>query len=359
MANRPNDRIAINQLQQLAYHYHDKLIDDTDIRKNDITDIFFQELATMVQQREPICININGPVGSSKSTTGIQIGIILGRYKNITITVDHIYRDQYEFMKAVKTKQLTHTVSIIDEYNEMEMTGENASHQQSFWEDYSSIHAQTFNDRVICSPASMPDKNSNIHLDIMATDKTKKITMAEVSFLYIKKGQRILQTIGHIRVDVSEALTKDWYQDYVKNKFDKMTLATKFGVTRVKDIDHAHIHLEVVDRLKDAAKLGPVDKDLISTMTEVVAWEHRMEYSMIADLQFVKRIYSILHLITKMSSIQNDISKLQKKYNNNPPPAAQRLIEINTVTFREWEDTYTKIIKHWQRLASANENPTQ
>jgi len=111
-----------------ALKYLDNSTTDEEIRTIDMTEEFWNELKEIYEAGEIINININGLPTKGKSTIGGEIATyIVEKLIHKSISIHNIARDQQEFSKMMRDPKLNNTCILIDEWNELESTGENAT----------------------------------------------------------------------------------------------------------------------------------------------------------------------------------------------------------------------------------------
>ena len=80
--------------------------------------------------------------------------------KKERFTCKYIARDQSEFGEMIKDSvNIYDTVRVIDEFNEMEETGENSTIERALRNTFSDVQAMRHIHRISCSPKDNPDKN--------------------------------------------------------------------------------------------------------------------------------------------------------------------------------------------------------
>ena len=120
------------------YHYAMKYIEspkpinENEIAGFDCTEMFNDELEQYIINKEHINININARVRKGKSTINLAIGKriqdLVNKHK-ITekrFGIKNIARTQYELNMMSKDPELNNMFIAIDEFNDLEETGQNA-----------------------------------------------------------------------------------------------------------------------------------------------------------------------------------------------------------------------------------------
>lgn len=200
-----------NALKRLAEQYieSDEIIQDSEIRKIDITSIFENEVYNeMPKNRESVNINITAPVRSGKSTTAAAIGyrfqdtIVQMGYTTRKWSIFNVARSLYELSKKMRMPTLNNIMIWVDEFDDLENSQINATVEKSLLDHFSKIQAGRYIHRIYCSPSDAPDQGSQIHLQIDQTNKENQTTKCLCFYKVQKADKTYIQMIGHVIIDV-------------------------------------------------------------------------------------------------------------------------------------------------------------
>ena len=140
-------KIKVSSLYLEAWKNSNEMNNPDEVKNVNMTGKFFYELEKMIESGELINININGQVRKGKSTLAIQLGRhIMGVINKAGLNptkfgIGNIARDQQELSKKMRNPKLFNTVMVVDEYNELELTGENSTIEQTLLNQYSDVQA--------------------------------------------------------------------------------------------------------------------------------------------------------------------------------------------------------------------------
>lgn len=292
------DKFLTNTLYHLAEEYRKRLTDESEIERQDVTDILFLELFEMVKRGELINMNINAPPTSGKSITGMAMASIVMKTcfkRNLNIT--DIDRDQHEFSKRIRDPEMKNTIRIIDEWNELEEGGENSTVEKALYDYFSDVMAQRYIHKISCSPKQSIDKNALIYLEVISTDKHNKINHCKIYYKIFQAGMEIIQIIGHVNIDVGHILQQKWYQTYRKRKFQKMDLILREGIFRPRVLEYAAIIDSVTTRLKPLTKLTSlVTADIVRNYIKMQCRETKTPQSIVGEELATREVLGILKL---------------------------------------------------------------
>lgn len=310
-------KFKTNQFLFYALEYSDKLIEEAELRAKDMTEMFFDELIKMHKSGELINGNINAPPTRGKSTVGFAIGhFLMPIFFKRKFTIHDIDRDQQEFSKNMRNPELKNTLRIIDEWNELETTGENSTIEQSLLNHMSDVQAQRFVHKFSCSPKDAPDKNADIFLEVITPDKVNKITHCLLYYKFLKGGIEIMQLLGHVNIDVSDVLEEEWYKEYRRRKFEKMELITREGIFRPRMLDYAPVILSVVEDLKTITKLGLLNKDIIGNYITNKCHELKIPITVVGHSKMIAEVNGILSMWKSYFSLMAKWRHLDRKLDN-------------------------------------------
>lgn len=308
-----------NKMLVLAIELSYQMVDDKEIENVDRTELFYDEIIKIVENKELLNININGPVASGKSTVGFAIGdaVTINCY-NRMLDVRDIDRDQEEFVETIKNPDIKDTVRVIDEWNDMEATGENVTVEQALMKYLSDVQAQRNIHKISCSPSEAPDSNASIYLEVIQADKKSKLTHCRLVYKFQKAGVPILQILGYVNIDVGRVLGYVWYDEYRRRKFEKMDLILKEGIFRPREMKYAKIIINTVDMMRPLARIGLCTHELVKNNVEHLFRKNKLPFSIPGIELATKRAYGILTGWKAYFNLLKQSNSLQKKLNNVP-----------------------------------------
>lgn len=310
-----------NKFYYWANYYGNKATEDEKIQNINFTSEFYQELENHIKLGEIIIININGKPAQGKSTVAMaiaqQIIDIMRQHKKTdeTFGIKHIVRDQQEYSRIMRNPHLKNTVRVIDEWNSMEETGQNATVEQTLLDYFSDVQAQRFIHRVSCSPTKMSDTNADLLINVIQPDKQRKTTLCHL-FYRVNKGElRYPQLLGFLEIDVKDTLEAPWYQEYRKDKKQKWDLILKEGIFRPRELEYAAITKAVVNKIKNLIKIGAANKDVIESY---VRREYKIRKIPLTLIGITEATNEVNGHITSWRSLYK-IKKMQKTLNMETP----------------------------------------
>jgi hypothetical protein len=305
-------KFKVNLFEKLALDNSNFIEDSNKVFEQvDLTPLFWNGIDFMIKNNELVNIQINAQVRKGKSTLGCaiseKISELLVKHKrkpkNWKFSIDNIVRSQQEYSDIMRKGNLSNDIILIDEFDAMDDTGENSSVEQKLREKMSDIFAGLYVHKVSCSPLEVIDKNADIFIEVIATNKQRRETLTHIYFNLLKDGIRRKIPIGkcvfsvakviHNWVDIEDKFIKhqelkarlykygkleedeqkmfneyeklinskrksDYYIEYMIRKYFKMELTTKEGIFNSRDLDNAEIILEIVTQLKAMARIPPI-----------------------------------------------------------------------------------------------------
>lgn len=360
-------------------------ITERDIAMRDMTETFYKEIDEMIKNKESINININAPVRKGKSTVLLQLGkYIQERLKHYELTnksfdIWNIARTQYELSKKMRDPKLNNTFIAIDEYDDLEDTGENTTVDQALLKHFSKIQAGRYIHRGYCSPADSPDSESNIILNIIQADRQAKITHCRLYYKIYKGNTEYVQLIGHVNINVSEVIKnwtekdietkfykqgktekdkeyieewrkKDFYVEYMCRKFEKMDMLNEKGIFRTKELDYADIIYEIILDLQDLTKIGGLTTKQITNHVRAICRQKKVPQSLVGEKVMTDRIEGILSLMTQFHDQKRKhkkiISQLKGKPTNTTIMKEIEIIERGMTKLKEVTETEIEELKY-------------
>lgn len=350
--------IEVNTFYKYALEYIEKAVPDEEIRKIDMTELFWKEIEKEIESEELVSININAKVRMSKSTTALRIGqeiygMIAKKYgRDDKFGMKNIARDQQEYSKIMRDPNTCFTLIVTDEMNDLELTGENVSIERAMNNVFSDVHAGRYVHRICCSPKEVGDNNADVFLEIVAVDKKRKITHANLFYKLYKGGGEIVQLIGHIEIYVGDlikewekiktiflkkertaeeqrkidnAMKRDFYVEYMVKKYEKMEMITKEGILRPRELEYAGVVLKVVEELRSLAKLGVLNKETIQSYVKKCCREEKVPTSIIGEELMSRRAIGILSLWKTYFGILGRMEGLRRKEGKEESGSAEQI----------------------------------
>lgn len=354
----------LRTFQYLANKYVEELTTETEIAEQDQTEILHKELEEYIKRKLLINITIIGNVRQGKSTTGFTLGNeilqLLHKYKETKenqFTMKNIARDQQEYSKKMRDPNTNHTIIVTDEHNELEEGGENVTIERQLNRVFSDVQAARYVHRISISPREIIDENSDIILEVLATDRTKKTTYCKIYYRLLKAGQIYQQIIGHCIINVAETIKnweqiqeefyehqklkekpnktkeeddkcsklalkiqqvahKDYYVEYMIKKHEKMEMLTKEGIFRPRILDYAECILNVVNKLKNLTKIyNLVTKNTIQNYIKIEFRKQKIPQSIIGEELSTREANGILSLYDAYYKTDSMIKNLNQKKN--------------------------------------------
>lgn len=330
----------------------------------DLTNVFWNGIDFMIKNNELVNIQINAQVRKGKSTLGCSIGEniakLLVKYnkkpKEFEFKINNIVRSQQEYSDIMKRGNLSNDIILIDEFDAMDDTGENSSVEQKLREKMSDIFAGLYVHKVSCSPNDVIDKNADIFIEIIATNKERRETLTHIYFNLLQNGVKTKIPIGKCVFSVAKVINnwvnfeptfvnnyelnnmisqgkklsknelsklekenklieeyrkKDYYIEYMIRKYFKMNLTTKEGIYNSRELDNAEIILDIVNQLKDMAKhTDSFDINMVKAYTDIVARKRKMVLSLIGKKEIIDKAMGIL---LQYKALQKNLKLIEKE----------------------------------------------
>lgn len=294
-----------------------------DILKNDITPIMWAGFLKSIEQGELINWSIRGKTGSSKSTIGCKLKykatIHMIQKKMVTVKQqelqNYIYEsicsDQTEFIRyAMKRTTREPTIALIDEFSTMGETGFNATTEQAMYKEHSDLFAQEKLHKISCSPTYINDRNADIILDVVGTNKEKKITRVIVN--YRDTTEWIIFPLGYADIYVGDIIEMEFYRRYRIKKFKRLDLLKKHGIKNVKELEFSIITKEVYDVMKDTAYIKKQTQDVILGVVEAIRRKLKMQYSILTLNFVIMKVKGMLDLVSEIAALKRTLEKKKK-----------------------------------------------
>ncbi len=342
-------KIPENSFQYHAYKLYTSVTEETEISKTNRTELFIKEIGKMIRDGEQIRMQIFGDPRTGKSTFGIHIAknIIWENLKkhgyrrsDEEFGIRNVSRDQMEFaQKTRERKDMKHTVEVVDESNAMVTVGENTTAEDKYLTDWSNVNAGFYVHTVWISPSNLIDENVNIILKTRSKHNGK--TIADLSYRFINpEGQRIIQYLGYVVLDVrelikkwaevegiffkekrseeeekmlEEARRKDFYVEYMIKKYEKMNMLRERGISNPRQLMYAEPILNVIRNYEGLARIGVIDSDIIQTPLTEEYEKKRIPYTMLGIEWGKKKILAVLKMVRSLKKINAEISARKKK----------------------------------------------
>lgn len=333
-------KIELNSLEFLAIKYYETNITDKEIRIEDITNLFLEELEKMIEKKELINIAIIGQVVKGKSTVMMKIANIINHLIGKEMKLEYICADQYEFGRKV-LEEMENICLGVDEYSALEETGWNATIEAKWLEQFSDVQAQRFIHRASCSPRKIIDENASIIIEVIEKDTKTKTT---VCLIYFKRttpmGQRI-QLIGSIRLYVGDIIETEWYSRYRKRKFEKMDLINKEGIYQTRHLYFAPTIMSSYESLVKLSIFGRPTKNIIETRIKRELQERKIPISTLAVDHLRVEVQGLIEQKATIDTYKRKIANIKGKIT---------LKQEATSQIKEAEEQLNKDIKRYQRI---------
>lgn len=363
-------KFKTNILYYYASQYVNKPVSTLELEKIDMTNEFWKELIAELKSGEIITININAKPRLGKTTVAFAIASIIKQEMiNLKITTNkepfgmkNIARDQQEYSKMMRNPETKNTVIVTDESNALENTGENISAEEALNKVFSDVQAGRYVHRVCCSPKEIIDPNADILLEVISQDKERRITHCKLYYRFNQGGIEIKQLLGYVNVYVGDIISnwednvkkifykenksekdikfiensakKDWYVYYITKKYEKMELITEEGIMRPRELDYAEVILEVKNKLKNLAKIGMVNREIISNYVENTFRKYKMPLTIIGMKLSTDRVMGVLSIYKSYYKMVKDLETINKVYNTLGKPEKE-MMEIKITEIKE------------------------
>lgn len=293
MKTKTQTQVEISKLEWLAWKYYEADITDSEIRKEDVTEEFWDEITLMIEKNELINITIQGGVIKGKSTVLCAIVAYVNKILGQKMDLDKICADQYEFGR--KTMTDIHDVCIgVDEFSKLETSGWNSTIESSYLDQFSDVQAQRNIHKVAASPNTIMDKNSEIIMRVINKNpKTKETTCLIYYRMFSPTGETI-QLIGHVNIDVSDVIEKEWYKRYRDRKFKKMELIFKEGIFHMRDLHFAEVVLGAYRLLEPQCFIEKPNKDVVEGKAKRMLQEKKIPITSLAIEHIKSEVNSLV-----------------------------------------------------------------
>lgn len=335
-------KIKISALKGLAIEKIENALDE-ETYTTDLTDQFLNELTTMVKLGEPINIGINGEVGSGKTCLGLALTDLINKLYGKKMSLKQIASDQSDLLDMLLERDRGYECIHVDELNPLLKTGYDATTFQALLEWYSDICAQKHVARINCNPSTMADRNITINLNIIGTDKQKKLTAATISYHFENPQQTGNIPVGYILINVEKVIKKEWYQNYLKRKFARMDLILKHGIRDTRELHFAKTILQTYQKLKPICNRIQLTSGKIDAIMEDVNRENKQFHSILTQIMLSDKIKGILSLEQERQKSNELIRKIKEK-EKKTEQTLQRLKEEEQIN-----QTFEEIVKEKER----------
>jgi hypothetical protein len=384
---------TLNLFEKLAIDNANNLEESKKIFEEvDLSPIFWDGIDFVIKNGELVNLQINAQVRKGKSTLGCELGdgIIekLVKYnhkpKGYTMNINNIVRSQQEYSDVMKRGNLANDFILIDEFDAMDDTGENSSVEQRLREKMSDIFAGLYVHKVSCSPTDVVDKNADLFIEVIATNKERRETLTHIYFNLMQNGVRTKIPIGRCVFSVAKVISRwveiqgifiknyemnnakelgeilsendlkqlnkdnnliesirkeDYYVDYMVRKYFKMKLTTKEGIYNSRDLDNAEIILDVVLENKEMAMYtDSFDINMVKAYVDIVARRNKMVLSLIGKKEIIDKSMGILlqYKAFKKNRKQLDTEErkfkaLSKDYDKEIKQAESKLLDLSDI----------------------------
>ena len=356
---KKNNKIIykVNSFYKLAERYVSEITSEAldNIKEIDMTQLFYQELNYMVKHGEIIKLNINGKMRLGKSTVAMSIGndvfnmIVKNKQKpkGSKFGMRNIARDQQEYSKKMRDPELSFTVIVVDEDNELEKTGENSTTEGALGKVQSDIQAGRYVHDIKVSPKGLNDDNADLILDVISRDKEHMINHCLLYYRFQQGLREHTQLMGYVDVYVGNVIhnwinnvmpihkkqmlkqstekenkwledqrKNDWYVEYYLKKMEKMDLMNKEGIFRPRMLDNAEVYLKIINELKPLTKLsGVVNDKLIRSYIKMEFRKKKIPLSIVGEVNSTQDVSSILNLYISRAKLHNTIKGIEKQIN--------------------------------------------
>lgn len=304
-------QIEINKLEALAFSIQKDGIRQEDlIYTNDLTEDFKNELNIMVENKEPINIQINGKVGSGKSVLGLKITKVINQLYGKEMNIKRIASDQSDLMEMLLQKERTYEAIHIDEYNVLMDTGYDSTTNEALMRWYSDVCAQKHVARISCNPSSIADKNTTIVLTILGQDKKNKTTTAKIGWKITEAGLEKIIDLGFIQIYIGDILAENWYKnEYLEKKFMRMNLLLEKGVRNIRELQFAQLIQATYKELKPLCGEIKMSEGIILAFANTTARKQKQFHSILTEYMLTDKINGLITLETARLKKEKDLEK--------------------------------------------------
>ena len=317
--------------------------------KINMSDLYFKEVEREVSNGEIFKMQINAKPRMSKSTEGIAISVwileLLKKYypdkvKGKIFGMRNVARDDQELAKMMRNPDLMFDVIMIDESNALEETGENATTEMAQKEVFSDVQAGRYVHNIYVCPEKVMDKNVDIKLIVRNREEG-----FIHNYLYYKLPIYGWIFLGYVDIDVRKLIynwerkvkkrfysylkekdeagrkfieywtKRDFYIEYQVKKYEKMELMNREGILRPRELDYAHIVLEVIEKTKGLVELMPLQqiKLPVRSYVEMEFHKQKIPFSMLGIEGTMNRVMGCLTLYYTKRNIKLKIADLLYK----------------------------------------------
>lgn len=361
---QPMQVFRTNSFYYYANELRKHITDEDETEKMDFTDIFWAELEAMVRHNEIVIININSKPRLGKSTEAIAIARkifdLLKRIKGKKgeFNLHNIARDHQEYSRMMRDPKTEHTVLVVDEFNELENTGENITAENALRKQFSDVQAARYVHRVCCSPTDIIDPNADIMLQLVSHDERTMISHNKLFYRYHEGAIEDTRLLGYVNIYVGDiiktwltvrdsfyrvektkadkikirrAAEMDFYTNYVIKKHEKMELITREGIFRPRLLDFAEPIKNTVQALRPLTKLcKSIDKDIIRNILIAEIRKAKLVTSIFGDEFETRHAQGILNGMVQLQKMNRDLNKLEALYK-------EEKIDTNVYNYRKDE----------------------
>lgn len=328
-----------------ALEYSNKLVPDSEIMKNDLTDSFYLVIQSMLDNSELVNIAIIGYGASGKSTVECDIIWKGNKMLGNTMSVSYIDSDQSDFQRTISNPEIKNQFRGIDEWNEMTQTGYGATTENALFSYFTEVQTQRWIHRVGCSPQRVIDKNAIIILEVYARDTKKKVTRCKLYYNIYKNAIMHTQLIGTVDFDVTAVLEQSWYKEYMKKKRHKWNLLLKDGVRDIRDIEDSEIILSVYSRMLNLAKHTNITRDMVGVFMDMQKSIMKKQTSIISDENIKGKILSLLKTKREIYILEYKIADINKKLSKEINEAIRSFLDIKLKDLEASKETLQKSIE--------------
>lgn len=309
-------QVEINTLKQIAIENKEKAIPEKDIRTQNITYIYRQELANMINAKETINIQIIGDPTHGKSTLASnETAYIMEKLLKKKMKEKYIHGNQIDYIRAVRKNPEKNICEQIDEYTTLGETGVNASTEQAWYDTFSDLIAQYYKHRISCSPRTITDPNAKIILQTYEPDRKNKTTTAQISYRFIDGTTETTQLIGHIKINIANTLEQKWYKQYRQKKEKRMWLLLNKGISDVRKLEEAKAIKKIYQNLKKLATTGYSSNALIRNEIAGQEIEEQLILSIIGRQEIMDQTKGLLDTEAETPKLQKKIMAIKINYN--------------------------------------------
>ena len=126
------------------------------------------------------------------------------------MSIKNIAREQGEYLEMMQNNEVHDTILLVDEWDDMNETGENSTTESALRNLISKVHAQRNIHIVSCSPEDQVDPLSDIILEVVAKDTESKTTRCYLYYSIKHNGGKMQVLLGYVDINVSNVIDKQW-----------------------------------------------------------------------------------------------------------------------------------------------------